>query len=113
LLKREKGVKEDCMVLEMHVFTLKDGKGAEFEALLKRIRELKGTRPGPISTKIWRHLYRPNEYIVLNEFERKEDDVAGERDPEFIAIRRKMNELTEKRPDKDLWELVEIVRSRK
>jgi len=94
------------MILEMHVFTLKDGKGPEFEALLQRIRELKGTGPGPISTKIWRHLHRPNEYVVLNEFEKKEDDVAGEKNPEFLDIRRKMNELTEKRPSKDLWELV-------
>jgi heme-degrading monooxygenase HmoA len=91
------------MVLEMHVFTIKPGKGPEFEGLIRRIRELGRSGPGPVSTKVWRHMHRPDEYLVLNEFEKKEDDVAGERDSEFINLRRQMNELTEKKPAKDLW----------
>ena len=94
------------MILEMHRFTVKAGKGPDFEALIKQIRELTRTGPGPVSTKVWRHMHRPNEYVVLNEFEKKEDDVGGERNPQFIELRRKMNDLTETRPAKDLWELV-------
>jgi heme-degrading monooxygenase HmoA len=76
------------MVLEHAVITIRPGTGAEFEAALAEARHYIAATPGFRSLALHRGVERPDEYVLLVEWDTLEDHLVGFRESDrFTAWR--------------------------